>query len=58
MNINVFFYYLQLILTILVGICGVICLIAGICYGKEIMIVMGVLGITFGLAKLFDKEEV
>lgn len=53
-----FFYYLQLILTILVGICGVICLIAGICYGKGIMIVMGVLGIAFALSRILDKEQV
>lgn len=55
---KMFFYYLQVILTILVGVCGVTLLIAGICYGKGLVILMGVLGIAFSLAKVFDKEEV
>lgn len=58
MNINMFFYYLQLILTILVGICGVILLIAGICYGKGLAIIIGVLGLAFALSRILDKEEV
>ena len=55
---KMFFYYLQIVLTILVGICGVTLLIAGICYGKGLAIVIGVLGIAFPLSMIFDKKEV
>lgn len=58
MNNNMFFYYLQIVLTILVGMCGVTLLIAGICYGKGLVILMGVLGIVFPLSMVFDKKEV
>lgn len=53
---KMFFYYLQVILTILVGVCGVTLLIAGICYGKGLVIVMGVLGIAFALSRILDKD--
>ena len=53
-----FFYYLQIVLTILVGACGVTLLIAGICYRKGLVILMGVLGIVFPLSMVFDKKEV
>ena len=55
---KMFFYYLQIVLTILVGMCGVTLLIAGICYGKGLVILMGVLGIVFPLSLVFDKKEV
>ena len=59
MNVKMFYYYLQVICTITIGVCGLILFVAGICYGKVLSIAVGALGIAFPIVmKILDKEQV
>lgn len=42
-------YYLQILLAVIVGVCGLALVVLGACYGQGLAIVIGVLGILLGI---------
>lgn len=44
-----FFYYLEIIFTVLIGICGLTLFIGGICIDSILPIIIGSLGIIFSI---------
>ena len=44
-----FFYYLEIIFTVLIGICGLTLFIGGICINSILPIIIGSLGIIFSI---------
>lgn len=53
-----FFFYLELVLTILIGFCGVALLIGGIFMNSVMSIVLGIAGIIFPVMILIiDRKK-
>ena len=50
-------YYLQIFLAIIAGVCGLILIVLGICYGEVLPIVIGVLGILFPIRILTINKK-
>lgn len=44
-----FFYFFEMILTVLIGVCGLILLIGGICMGSTVAIAFGSLALGFSI---------
>lgn len=44
-----FLFYLEIVLTVLIGACGLFMVIAGVCYGNFIPIVLGVAAILMAV---------
>lgn len=40
-------YYLQILLAVIVGVCGLALIVLGACYEKELAMIIGILGILF-----------
>ena len=50
-------YYLQIFLAIIAGVCGLILIVLGICYGEMLPIVIGILGILFPIRILTINKK-
>ena len=50
-------YYLQIFLAIIVGVCGLILIVLGVCYAEVLPIVIGVLGILFPIRILTINKK-
>ena len=40
-------YYFQILLAVIVGVCGLALIVLGPCYEKELAMIIGILGILF-----------
>ena len=50
-------YYLQIFLAVIGGVCGLILIVLGICYGEVLPIVIGILGILFPIRILTINKK-
>ena len=50
-------YYFQIFLAIIAGVCGLILIVLGICYGEVLPIVIGILGILFPIRILTINKK-